>query len=260
MNSCGLKTNDGELIALKSVEIEARVEGFVLTKTLRQRYRNDTPNNLEVVYSFPLAYDETLLSMSATLDDKRLEAQIMERKIASERYEKAIDEGDAPILVEIISDGIAAANLGNIAAGAEVSLEIVSAAPLRFVRNQIRLTLPAAIAPRYGDPIAQGGLKEHHAIYVCPLAEYPLNVKIELLGAAAKAAIFSPSHNLRIKHDGETTVVSLANKAFLDRDFVLILDEIEQTSPPFWSRLMATNTRRLPRFIRRFQAPQNLSR
>ncbi|MDR2033188.1 MAG: VIT and VWA domain-containing protein [Helicobacteraceae bacterium] len=229
-NACGLRTTSGESIALKSVEIDVRIEGWILIKTLRQRYRNDTQNNLEVVYSFPLAYDETLLSMNATLDDKRLEAQIMERKEAAESYEKAIEKGDAPILVEIIADGIASVNLGSVAAGAEVSLKIVSAVALRFVREQIRVTLPSTIAPRYGDPIAQGGLKEHNAIGVDPLVEYPLNIRIELIGEAANAAISSPSHNLRIKRDGETTVASLADKAFMDRDFILILDEIKQTS------------------------------
>jgi Ca-activated chloride channel family protein len=226
----GLKTNDGDLVALKSVEIDACIESWILTKTIRQYYRNDTQENLEVVYSFPLAYDETLLSMSVIIGSKRLEARIMERETANERYEEAIEKGDMPILVEMVSDGIAGVNLGNFSAGEEICLEIVSAVSLRFVGSQIRLTLPSTIAPRYGDEITQGGFREHYAVNADITVKYPLNIRIELKGEAANAAIFSPSHPLRVKHNGEAAMASLTDKAFLDRDFILILDEIKSVS------------------------------
>ncbi|MDR1976675.1 MAG: VIT and VWA domain-containing protein [Campylobacteraceae bacterium] len=231
-----LESVEGKSVALKSVEVVGKVEGWTLTKTIRQRYRNDERETIEVVYSFPLAYNETLLSMTVTINGKNLSAQVMERKTAAQKYEKAIEDGDSPIMVEIIADGIASVNLGNLPSGTEVELKIVSALPLHFTQGSIRLMLPSTIAPRYGDPIRQGGLREHDAIGVDLSVEYPLNVRVELEGVAANAALSSPSHSLRVMRDKETTIVTVAEKAFLDRDFILILDNLTQTSTALFAQ------------------------
>ncbi|MDR1053950.1 MAG: VWA domain-containing protein, partial [Planctomycetaceae bacterium] len=226
-----LNSNSGEQIALKSVEIIGQVEGWILTKTLRQKYQNNTDETLEVSYAFPVSYGEVLLAMNVTLDDKKLAAKVIERKRANEQYEDAIEKGDTPIMVELNDEsGIATVNLGNLKPNAIAELEIVSAIPLRFAQGKIRFALPATIAPRYGDPIKDGGMREHDAVNVDAGAEYPLTIRIELQDAAAHAAVSSPSHAIKMKQEHEKTIVTLAKAAFLDRDFILILDDIKETS------------------------------
>ena len=60
---------------------------------VQQRYRNDTGKNLETVYTFPLAWGATLLGLNVEIAGKRLQATVIEKKKATKKYEKAIDDG-----------------------------------------------------------------------------------------------------------------------------------------------------------------------
>jgi Ca-activated chloride channel family protein len=235
-NTIGMKSSSGETVALKAVDITGRVEGLLFEKTVNQRYRNDSGKTLEIVYTFPLAYGETLIAMTVDIDGKRLNAQVLERKEAAEKYEKAIESGDTPVLVDLAADGLATANLGNIKAGAEVTVEIRSATLLNFAQGQLRLSLPMTIAPRYGDPVTDGGLREVDAVDVDPLAAYPLTLKIELCGAAGKAAVSSPSHRLTLQNADAITTITPTETAYLDRDFILVLDGLAETSTALLAR------------------------
>ncbi|WP_269457525.1 hypothetical protein [Candidatus Desulfovibrio trichonymphae] len=44
------------------------------------------------------------------------------------------------------------------------------------------MSIPTVIAPRYGDAHRQGGLSPHESDSVDLLAEYPLTLKVDLLG------------------------------------------------------------------------------
>ena len=61
----GLKSRDkDEAVALQSVHAQGQLQGLVLRMKLRQVYRNTTRDNLECVYTFPLAWGSVLLGMA----------------------------------------------------------------------------------------------------------------------------------------------------------------------------------------------------
>ncbi len=225
-----LVSADGEAATLQSVHIEGRLDGLLLQLTSRQHYRNDGKNNLETVFTFPLPWGATLLGLNAEIDGHRLQGTVLEKKQATERYEKAIDAGDTPIMVERSASGLYTANLGNLKPGESAVIEIEYAQLLRFEQGQIRITVPTTVAPRYGDAHRTGGLARHESVESSLLVDYPLTLLLTLTGQATQAAVLCPSHKVELAKLADTVRVSLKQGAFLDRDFVLLLQGLQGKS------------------------------
>lgn len=220
----GLKSrDDDQAVALQSVHAHGQLQGPMLRMKLRQVYRNTTEDNLECVYTFPLAWSSVLLGMAVELNGKRMTGTVVEKKKAEATYEKAIQTGDLPVMLERSGKDLYTANLGNILPGDEVVIEIDYAQILRLEGGMLRLSLPTTIAPRYGDEHTQGGLAPHQTAASSPLAEYRLYVSLDIANPLAQGTITSPSHGVQlVKHQNGVTA-KLQNKAWLDRDFVLTI-------------------------------------
>jgi Ca-activated chloride channel family protein len=228
--SSQLISPEGLAATLQSVQIDGQLDGLLLRMTTRQHYKNTRKTNLEAVYTFPLPWGATLLGLNAEIDGHRLQGTVMEKKQATQRYEKAIDEGDTPIMVERSARGLYTANLGNLKPGEDAVIEIEYAQLLRFEQGQIRITVPTTVGPRFGDAHKTGGLAAHESVSASVLAEYPLTVKITLTGEVALAAVQCPSHAVAMSRLEDAFVVALQQSAFLDRDFVLLLQGLQGQS------------------------------
>lgn len=226
-------------LALQGVQVQGRLDGLLLRTTIQQRYRNTSGRLVETVYTFPLAHGASLLGLSVTLGDKRLSGAVIEKREATQRYERAIDEGDTPVLVEQSAPGLYTANLGNLQDGEEATIELEYAQLLRFEQGGLRLSIPTVVAPHYGQPQAQGGLAPHESTAADWQARYPFTLTLDISGPAAKARLNSPSHCIEVQPVapeqgvpglGEAVRVTLGQGAWLDRDFVLRLDALEGQS------------------------------
>src|SRR5207342_2403684 len=100
---------------------------------------------------------------------------------------------------------------------------------LRFEHGSVRLAVPTVIAPRYGDPSA-AGLQPHQQPVNSLGVTYPFALAVEVRGAIAKARIASPSHRIAAASSDDGVTVALAQDACLDRDFVLVIDQLAATS------------------------------
>ena len=102
-DTIGLRSRNGQAIALHGVEVEARVLGLIAETTLSQRYRNDTGTNLEVAYTFPLPVDGVLLDFEASLAGRPYRGQVMPRREAEKQYEQAVEQGDAAFRLQNVN-------------------------------------------------------------------------------------------------------------------------------------------------------------
>ena len=226
----GLTGTNGTRIALKSVHIDGRLDGPLAVMAITQRYHNDSGKKLEIVHTFPLPWGATLLGLEATLGDRQLRAVVMKREEASAHYEKALDDGDTPVLVELAASGLYAANLGNIENGEDVTVEIRYAQLLRFGGGSLTLRIPCAIAPRHGDPHKDTGLAPHETGMADMFTEYPLTLRIILPEHMAACEVRSFTHAIRTEAVANGMAVRLDNSAALDRDFVLNIMDQEECS------------------------------
>lgn len=216
--------------ALMSVNAKGSLEGLLLSMAVSQVFKNNTSRNMEVVYTFPVAWGSVLLGLDATLGGLRRSGLVMAKQTATKNYEAAVEEGDAPIMVEKNQDGSYTASLGSFKPGEEAVLDISYAQLLSLDQGQVRLTIPTTIAPRYGDAVHQGGLRLDQVPGSSLLTEYPFDVSIDITGDMAQARISSPSHPVAQQSTEEGVCISLTRSAMLDRDFVLLLEDLRATS------------------------------
>lgn len=224
-NKSGLISEDGEVnVSLKSVRLEGRVEGLLMTMKMRQRYVNESNDTIEAVYTFPGGWGSNLMGFNVEIAGKRLSAVCLPKETAEKKYEKAIEEGDTPVMVEMNPYGLYTANLGNLKSGEQAVIEIEYAQMLRSVKGIIRLTVPTVIGARYGDQEAQGGLVGHQKVGTNSLIEYPLTVKLDVMGTLAQGSIECPSHTVDIKRTDSGKCIQITDGALLDRDFILNIE------------------------------------
>jgi Ca-activated chloride channel family protein len=212
---------------LQSVSAHGKLEGLMLSMTLRQSFRNPSEENMEVVYTFPLAWGAVLVDLQASLGGKRMTGQVMARREARERYEDAVEKGDAPVMVEKAKGGVFSASLGSLKPGEEAIIELTYAQLLSFDQGRIRLVVPTTIAPRYGDAIRQGGLSVEQVAPSDFLAEHSFSLMVTLCGTVAQSRIGSPSHSIAQQRAEDGVTVILKGSSYLDRDFVLLLENLD---------------------------------
>src|SRR5687768_6127831 len=135
MDQCGypcLETRHGEPMMLEGVRATGEVRGLMLEMSVEQRFRNFSGKNVEIVYSFPLPWGAVLLGIDVQLGDQHLAGSVMEKNQAEVRYEEALSEGNAAIMLEKNRDCSYSLNLGNLAAGENCVIKLRYAQTLQF--------------------------------------------------------------------------------------------------------------------------------
>lgn len=226
---------------LEGIRVVGEMHGLMLEMSVEQRFRNSLGKNVELVYTFPLPWGAVLLGVDVQLGDRPLTGAVVGKQQAEASYEEALSEGDAAIMLERNHDHSYCLNLGNLARGEQCVITLRYAQILQFEQRGLRLLIPTVIAPRYGHDVADGGMLPHQACIHDLLAEYPFDITLHLHGELARARVGSPSHPVRIvlgsagAADAILTV-SLARHGVLDRDFVLIIDQLTGDSSVILAR------------------------
>lgn len=224
---------DSPAPALAAVDIEGHVDGLLFSLTLAQTYVNKGNEPIEVQYTFPLPHGAVLLRMAASFGARRIEAEVLPKRQAQTRYEDALDDGHAPVLLELAAGGLHTANLGNLAPGESVKLELSFVQLLAPQLGRLRLAIPTTMAPRYGLPQA-AGVQAHQVPDTSLLVSYPLTLRVEVARGLGDCEVACSSHAHRLETTPEAWVLELAPGAVLDRDVVLQVTPVEP-----WPNLLA---------------------
>ncbi|WP_288105563.1 VIT and VWA domain-containing protein [Limnobacter sp.] len=225
-----LSSAQGPEPILESVHANGRMDGALLTMTLEQRFVNPTQEHMEVVYTFPLAWGAELMALNVTVGERRFAGCVKPQQQANDDYEQAIENGDMAVMVEKTDKGLYTANIGSILPGENLVIELQYVQLLTLDQSRIRVCLPTTISPRYGDPIAEGGLSPIQHASPSLLVEQGFHLTMTVSEGLSNARIYSPSHSVSQQVNGDEILLKLEGCAWLDRDFILILDQLMSTS------------------------------
>jgi Ca-activated chloride channel family protein len=227
-----LRNSQGAPLILKAVAITGELRGAMFEAHVRQTFSNPTDTHAEVVYSFPLPWGATLLGVEVQLGQVKLNGTVVAKAQAAEQYEETLSKGDAAIMLERGNDGNYVLHLGNLAPGEQCVIDMHYGQLLQFEQGGLRLAIPTVIAPRYGDAVRDGGLAPYQVPETDLLAEYGFSLTLNLHGDLVNARIASPSHPISMANHAadQMLTVALAKQSYLDRDFILVLDQLAQCS------------------------------
>lgn len=262
MHEASFTTQEGEDLHFIGAKASGRVVGRMLDMTIEQSFQNREPENVEVVYTFPLPYKSVLLGLEVELNGETLKGQVKAKGQARTDYEEALSEGNSGVLVAVNPDGSYTLELGNLLANETCLVRLHYVQVLQPEQGSLRLSLPTTLAPRYGDPISQGKYEPQAVPQMSATVEYPFHISLSIQGELVRAKMASPTHQISVRTvplvgmaESYMTEVSLASRAWLDRDFVLVFDELPHASLGLasWDRLdagmgvvMASFTPRVP--------------
>ena len=176
-------------------------------------------DTIEATYTFPAGWGANLLGFSVTLNGKQLQAIALAKKKAEENYEKAITDGDTPVMLEKSPLGLYTANLGNLKPQEEAVIDIEYAQLLRFENGRVRITVPTVIGERYGDAEKDGYVAPYQSVQVDAFAQYPFTAQLDILGDIALGTVSCPSHSADISTIDGGKRVAMTKGGMLDRDF-----------------------------------------
>jgi len=116
---------------LTGVRVTGDLRGLAFDAQVEQRFRNNTAEHLEVVYTLPLPHGAVLLGVEVVLGGKRLTGAVVEKRAAEAGYKEAIAHGDAAIMLERNRDLSYTLNLGNLAPSEDCVVTLRYAQTLR---------------------------------------------------------------------------------------------------------------------------------
>ena len=225
-----------QAIPLKRIGVKGVIEDLAASIHIEQTFRNTTSDVLEAVYTFPLEWSSVVTEFAAVIGDERLVAKSMPKAEAAKKYEKALDEGDLPVMLESNSEGIATATLGNLKPGEEVTIEITLFTLLAPQSGTVRLTLPFTFGERYSPDGSQGKLEPYERVESSFAAEYPVSVDFIVRGLLAKTEVSAPSHLSSIVRGTDGSLEIAFHRVFADRHVVLLFDKVPDVNALYWAK------------------------
>lgn len=137
-------------LPLAGVDITAKVADRIADVTVKQKFRNTFSDHLEAVYIFPLAHSAVVTSFELRVGQRIVKGEVKERQAARQDYQAALTEGKRTALMEQERDDVFTMQVGNIAPGEEVLVEIKYAERLAYFEDgSCEIRLPLVVAPRY---------------------------------------------------------------------------------------------------------------
>ncbi|KAG8808602.1 hypothetical protein FRC17_003876 [Serendipita sp. 399] len=197
---------------------------------LVQDYCSAAPINRDVEYVFPLPPSAAICSFKAVIDDtKTIKGVVKEKGEAKKAFDQAVAQGKTAGLLQQDHADVFRASLGNIKPKTKISVHIsfVSIVPHDGSSPQaLRITMPTAIAPRYGTPPTN--IPWFHNAQNC----FELSVSVQM--SKPITSVSSPSHPIGLTlgchqrelagdHDPSKAFVYLGESTMLDKDIVIII-------------------------------------
>ena len=144
---------------MKSMKIEGTITNSTACVYFTQTFRNDSESPIECVYKFPTDPSFAVSGLHVEMGDKHIDAEVMEKKEAEEKYDDAVAGGHTA--VKLSKDNklpdIIELNIGAMQPSSEVKIRIKILSELEVMNNGFyTYVFPIEFIPRYGD--STGGI------------------------------------------------------------------------------------------------------
>ena len=139
---------------MTSMQIEGTITNSTACVYFTQTFRNDSESPIECVYKFPIDPSFVVSGLHVEMGDKRIDAEVMKKKKAKEKYDDAVAYGHT--VVKLSQDNklpdIIELNIGAMQPSSEVKITIKILSELEVMNNGFyTYVFPIEFIPKYGD-------------------------------------------------------------------------------------------------------------
>lgn len=218
-------------LKVKSIRFTTKITDQVAVTHVEQVFENDTPFLLEGVYFFPLPDNVSITEFAMWDGDKRLVGEVRSREEARRIYNDIVRSRRDPALLEYAGKNLFQASIFPIQPHSDKKIELTYS---QVLRNE-----GGTVAYRY--PLGTGW--QANGFWAEPPRPMPLprprrgfepqrpqsnpepgqiSAVVEISSRAAIKGIYSPSHEIDVKRDGERKArLSFESRAAARTDFQL---------------------------------------
>jgi len=220
------KSTTVESFPLLSTNAEVNITGPIADVKLTQTYKNDGKHPIEAIYVFPASTRSAVYAMQMKIGDRIIEADIQEKKIARQTYEKAKAEGKRTSLLEQHRPNVFQMNVGNILPGDVIEVILQYNEFLIPEDKTYEFMYPTVVGPRYSDPKNANSASAFTNMPYSPQGEdpsYDFGLSVELNAGMPIKECLSPSHKVDIQFPGvHNAAINLdpSEKKGGNRDFI----------------------------------------
>ena len=213
----------GAALPLIHTDVDAHLRGHFAEVDVRQTFRNDASDVIEVVYTFPLPENAAVSHMRLFVGDRIVESEIRERTQARQVYDDALQAGHTAALLEQERPNVFTQSLANLPPGEDIDVEITYVQTLSYDAGEYEFVFPMVVGPRYmggkvadaeriSPPIVGEGSRRGD--------DFEIEVTAELGHPIQSWTV--PTHEVDAATDGTQLRVALtAAETLPNRDFVL---------------------------------------
>jgi Ca-activated chloride channel family protein len=211
-----------QAFTLTNTDVKGKISGNISRVEVTQTFQNPYDKPLEAIYVFPLPDQAAVDDMEIRIGDRVIKGNIKKREEAKAIYERARQEGRTAGLLEQERDNIFTQSLANIKPNEQIKVTIRYTESLKFEEGDYEFVFPMVVGPRYipGQAIdPQGNTTQvPDASRINPPVLKPetrsghdINVSLQIDAGVPIRNLYSTSHRLDIKNNGETVELKLAN-------------------------------------------------
>lgn len=219
-------------LKVKSIRFSTRITDQVAVTRVEQVFENDTPYVLEGLYFFPLPDNVSITEFAMWDGDKRLVGEARSRDEARRIYNEIVRSRRDPALLEYAGKNLFQASVFPIQPHSDKKIELTYSQVLRNENGSVAYRYPLGagwqsqgfwVPPPRPIPMPR---RESEPQTPQPRPGAPMVAQIsavvEISSRVAIKAIYSPSHEIDVKRDGERKArLSFESRAAANTDFQL---------------------------------------
>jgi len=199
------------VLPVKSIQLDTKINGQVATTHVEQVFRNDTPYTLEGTYFFPIPETASIVEFSIWENGKKLVGEVRSREEARRIYDEIVRRQKDPGLLEYAGKDLFQASIFPIPPNSDKKLELTYSEVLPAESGTVAYRYPLGTGRNLWN---RSQLNSETVRPSAPQKFGTVSGRIEFTGKNTVRNIYSPTHSIDVKKNSESSV----NVSFETRD------------------------------------------
>lgn len=207
------------VLPVKSIKLDTKINGQVATTHVEQIFRNDTRFTLEGKYFFPIPEDASVVEFAIWENGKKLVGEVRSREEARRIYDEIVRSQRDPGLIEYAGKNLLQVSIFPIPPNSDKKLELTYTQVLKSESGTVSYKYPLGAGRNLWR--GQSNANDSSRASLPPQKFGTVSGTIAISGREALRNIYSPTHNISVSNKGEKAATVTFETNGVDDDLQL---------------------------------------